>query len=300
MKIVVTGAAGLLGSNVCSVLKRFGHDVLPFYHSHQNEDYGNVEYRGDLLDKKDVTTLLAETHPDAVVNCVGWTNVDKCESNPRSAWLANAESVVELSRLTYAMGIRLVHISTDHVFDGKESFYTEVDIPNAVNVYGWSKLGGERACLMANPNALVVRTNFYGWAPDGHTPTFVDWIYTSLRDKKPIQLFTDYYFNALEVHFLAEALEKIVSAEDFTYGVLNIASSERMSKYDFGIALASVFGLSSDSVTATEKSVMRVPRPPDLSLSVDKFNHLFGYKPAGLLAGLHRLKATLGAKTNVL
>ena len=285
MKVVVTGASGLLGSNVCSVFKANGHSVIPYYHQNLNKDY-----HGDLLNKRDVMTLLTKEHPDAVVNCVGWTNVDKCEDAPESAWLANAESVVELARLTFAMGIRLVHISTDHVFDGKKSFYSEIDTAKAVNVYGWSKLGGERLCLMGNPNALIVRTNFYGWAPAGHTPTFADWVYTSLRDKKPIQLFTDYYFNALEVNFLAEALEKVISVPIVMSGILNIASSDRMSKYDFGIAMAEVFGLSLENVTATAKSTMRVPRPPDLSLSVEKFYRAFGYKPAGLLEGLQRLK----------
>jgi|SRR5665213_1074063 len=280
MKVLVTGSRGLLGSHLVKVLTQLRHDVIGVTH----DDI-------DLVTQPvKVIRILSEHRPDVVINCVGWANVDACQEDPNKAWLVNAESVVELARLTYAMNIRLIHISTDQVFDGKQGYCAEHAVPCPVNVYGWSKVGGERICLKENPDATVIRTSFYGWAPDGHTPTFADWLYTSLRDKKPIQLFDDSYFSALEVYYLAEALEKVIQKP--MHGILNIVSNELFSKAQFGKSMADVFGLSMDAVTIgqSEYVPLRVKRPYELSLSIGKFYWAFGYKPAGLLAGLHRLK----------
>jgi dTDP-4-dehydrorhamnose reductase len=279
VKVLITGSNGLLGFSLFKRLKELGHHVV-----------GLSRGDGDLVTQP-MRTLqaLVRERPDAVINCVGLANVDKCEDDPVRAWLTNAESVVYLARLTHDMGIYLMHISTDHVFAGKHAYYTEDDTPTPVNVYGWSKAGGERACLAGNPNALVIRTNFYGWAPEGRPQSFADWMFTSLRDKKPIQLFKDYFFTALHVHDLADALDGLLRRP--TSGIMNVCSTERMSKYDFGVAMADIFGLSMEAVTVASvvTNPLRVSRPKDLSLSTAKFEKHLGYAPATTTIGLSRM-----------
>jgi dTDP-4-dehydrorhamnose reductase len=284
MKILVAGGTGLLGSHLVKVMTRKGHDVVAPKHGDEF----------DMLKRDTVIATLTRNRPDVVINCVGLANVDACEADPNRAYLVNAESVLAMAHLTRIMGIRLIHISTDHLFDGRYGHYSEQAIPDPVNVYGWSKVCGEMTCLNENPSALVVRTNFYGFAPEGHPPTFADWLYTSLRDKKPLQLFDDYYFSALEVHYLAEALENILHHRLVT-GILNIVSCERVSKAEFGKAMAKVFGFSLDAVSTRQSwdVPMRVKRPMDLSLSVVRVEKILGYKPAGLYDGLQRLENEL-------
>lgn len=292
MKVLVTGCAGLLGYHICKQLSRMNYTVIGWARNQASIDATWPEYAMNLLDTSSVRNLLVKQRPDVVINCVGLPNVDKCEDAPWLAWETNAESVTELARSTRNMGIRLIHISTDHVFDGRQAYRTEEDIPCPVNVYGWSKLGGERSCQFENPDALIIRTSFYGWTPKGRVPTFADWMHTSLRDQKPINLFTDFYFNALEVHHLIDTLEWLLHHP--VKGILHVASKDRVSKFEFGRRMAIQFNFDMQNVTKTTiaNHPMRVPRPLDLSLSISKLEQL-GAPCVEVSEGISRLRKEL-------
>lgn len=294
MKVLVTGAAGLLGSNLCTRLTMVGHDVVGFYHD-LGVWAGDVtwkHYTGNLLSGSQVSDVLSLHKPDAVINCVGLTDVDMCEERFAKAWEVNALSVMWLARYTFLLGIRLIHISTDHLFDGKLGNVTEETPPNPVNVYGRSKWAGERMCLFENPTALVLRTTFYGWGPEGHKPTYADWLYANLRDGKPIKLFDDYFFNPLEVGQLSDIINKLLSTK--INGVLNACGSQTVSKAVFGFELARVFGFdtSNAQVTSLVQGNTKAPRPTSLSMSVNKLISL-GIIPGSIKEGLAHLYNTM-------
>lgn len=296
MKYLVVGCNGLLGSNLCRHLFARQHEVVGIWH---NSRPAQVPWRirqGNVLDAEGTRTLIQEERPDVVVNCVGLVSIDQCEADPAYAHRVNALTAEHLAKACAATNARLLAISTDHLFAGTRSLYTEDDPPQPINAYAKSKLAGEQLTLAAYPKALVIRTNFYGWSPEGHAPTFAEWLYKSLLQRAPIRLIKDYFFNSLEVHFLSEALERLAQI-DAAAGIFNIASPERVSKYDFGIAMAKVFGLSVEGVSAgfLKDQPFAVPRPADLSLSTAKAEALLGYRLAGLYAGLERLRQTLPA-----
>jgi dTDP-4-dehydrorhamnose reductase len=287
MKLLITGCNGFLGGNLVHYFSsRPGYELVGTSRREIAPYADMITVTGDLLDRAFVSSLIAEHKPDTVINCVGLANIEVCEADPQLAVDINAHTAGVLSAVCQPAGIRLVHISTDHLFQGDRGFYSEEDSPSPVNEYGRTKLVGERMCLDKYPEALVVRTNFYGWSYNGHSMTFGEWIYKSLKEQKAIFLFTDYYFSAIEVTALCAALEKTL--QDPIAGILNIVSSERFSKYDFGVALGKVcsFDISQVTPSVIQSDSFKVQRQLDLSLSTKKYESLFGHQLPGLLAGL--------------
>ena len=150
MKILVTGAGGVVGRAVVAHCKALGDTVIGYTHSEL-----------DIGVRPLVTTEVARVRPDYVINCAAWTDVDGCEKDPARAEQANAAGPENLARACREVGAGLVTISTDYVFDGtREGFYTQRDDPHPLSVYGVTKLAGERRANSALARTVVVRT---GW-----------------------------------------------------------------------------------------------------------------------------------------
>ena len=203
------------------------------------------------------------------------TSVEQCEQQLRDAEHANAGLTKNVAIATHELGIKLVHISTDHLFSGSRPKVAEDEVPEPLNVYARTKLQAEEQAREANPKALIIRTNFFGW---GHLyrQSFSDWIITSLRSGRRITMFENVYFTPILVDRLALATHEIVTKE--TSGVLNIVGDERLSKYDFAIGLAERFGLSKALIVRgrMDESKPRVRRPHDMSLDNTKASRLLG------------------------
>lgn len=295
-KILITGCQGFLGLNFVNYYGKknnymtYGNDLFP------NLSLGNdvkiFYHQGDLTDTIFSSTFINNIQPDYILNTVAMVDLDECESNAEKAYRVNVLTARNISRVSAQNKIRMIHISTDHFFDGKKSNYSEDDIPNPVNNYGLTKLAAERECLDNHSNSIIIRTNFYGWSHPKHRPTFGEWLYESLSNNIPIKLFTNYYFTPIEVTALAEAIE-IVMNSDFK-GIINIAGAQRCSKYEFGMAMAEVFGFDSSLITPVKmlQDSFKVKRQPDLSLSIEKFNKIFSMRLPDLRTGLQRFKNT--------
>jgi len=288
-KLLITGSNGFLGSNLVQFFSQ--NKNFEIFSTSQKKsvlhDTKNF-YQGNLQDLAFVKDLFSAIKPDLVINTVSLVNVDLCEEQPSLAYDITVRTTQNIAEAAEEQSSRLIYISTDHLFDGKKSMYTEDDIPAPVNEYGRTKLLAEQKTIQANPNAAIVRTNFFGWSPKGHTQTFGEWVYTNLKEQRPITLFTNYYFTPIEVHYLAEAIETVIGSEFF--GIMNIAGSERCSKYEFGIRLAELAGFDKSIITPQEVSAnsFKAPRQPDLSLSVKKFEQYYQKQIPGLDACLQR------------
>jgi len=304
MRILVTGASGLLGLNLALEAAKTGadprynrhpsfahpgeHQVFGVVHSHPLHTSAFTVLQGDLSDPGAAQRILDQTQPDWVINCAALAIVDACETDPLRAQKMNIELPSKLAALVARGGARLLHVSTDAVFDGLLGDYTENDTPNPLSVYGRSKLEGERAVADANPDAIIARVNFYGWSQSGKR-SLSEFFFYNLQAGKQILGFTDVYFCPLLVNDLAHILLKML--EDGLSGLYHVVSSECISKYDFGVALAREFGLDESKITPTSVSEagLAAARSPRLTLRVDKLSKKIAAKPPGISAGLERL-----------
>ena len=214
---------------------------------------------------------------DIVVNCIGLTNVEACEEDEKLAAYTNVEIAQNIAQASKLSKVKLVHISTDHLFDGELPYASEQDKKVPVNVYGRTKSQGEDIVLDTHPDSLVIRTNFFGWGPS-YKPSFSDQILNCLERNTPIQLFDDVYYTPVSVASLREHILALV--EKSATGIYNVTSSDRITKFEFGCQLADAFGYSKNLIEPI--SIESIPgltkRPKDMSLSNHKLS-VFLSKP---------------------
>lgn len=264
---LVTGAAGFLGANLGRHLEGRAHRIglartagAPHY---------DETVTADLADP-DAARAAAEwierQRPDVVVHAAAMATHEGCETDPDRAQQVNATSAGILAAAAANAGSRFILISTDAVFDGTRGHYTELDEPRPFSTYGRTKLIGEQQALGAHSEALVVRTNFFGWSPSG-TRSILEFFVTNLRQGRQVKGFTDFTVTSAYVGVLCEALEEL-AASDVT-GLLHVTSPDALSKYEFGLAAAEEFGLDAGLITPTAADV-DPPRNRDLSLDVSR------------------------------
>jgi dTDP-4-dehydrorhamnose reductase len=289
MKILVTGASGLLGLNL-SLMQIGTHTIIGVDRSKLAGTPFEI-IKAELTQPGLFSRLIDTVRPDAIIHTAANANVDSCESDPEGARLLNAELPGELALSVARQGIRFTHISTDAVFDGtKTGIYTEADTPNPLGVYAQTKLEGERNVLSANPQAIVARVNFFGWSLSG-TRSLSEFFFNKLSAGEHCNGFTDVYFCPLFVGDLAETLVRML--DKGLSGLYHVIGSEALSKYDFGQRIARQFGFDESLVIpkSVEESGLKARRSHNLKLSVHKLSTDLGAEIPGVSTGISRFYA---------
>jgi dTDP-4-dehydrorhamnose reductase len=282
LRLLITGASGLLGLNLAlsaagrtSSTEPAGvHEIFGVTHQHLLHNTPFHVLQADLLERGALERLLDTVQPDCVIHCAALANLDDCEADPDLAYHLNAKLPGRLATLVAKSGarakpIRLVHISTDAVFDGARGDYGEEDTPNPLGVYARTKLAGERAVTAVNPQAIIARVNLFGWSLIGQR-SLGEFFFNNLSAGKQVMGFTDVYFCPMLANDLAGILICMLEAQ--LSGLYHVVSREATSKYDFGVAVARRFGLDESLITPTPIAVsgLRAPRSPNLTLRTDK------------------------------
>jgi dTDP-4-dehydrorhamnose reductase len=199
----------------------------------------------------------------------------------------NSEFPRKLADYVARGGARLVHISTDAVFDGRRGGYQEEDLPNPLSIYAKSKLQGERGVMEANPEAIVTRVNLFGWSLSGRR-SLAEWFINNLSAGQQVRGFSDVYFCPLLANDLSILLLRML--ERRLQGLYHVVSSDCASKYEFGVRLADLFGLDRGLITpaSVEKAGLEAVRSPNLTLISDKIVRDLGEEMPGLDRSLTR------------
>ena len=287
MKLLITGASGLLGINLAMEAMR-EHEVI-------GVDRGKLKsapfqvLKVDLLHSNaihSVHSVIDATRPDWLINCAALADLEQCEEHPDRARILNAEIPGELAKLCAKRDIRFVHISTDAVFDGtKEGVYTEEDEPSPPGIYSRTKLDGERAVRQLNPQAIIARVNFFGWSLDGRR-SLGEFFVHNLNEGKNVNGFTDIVFCPMfvnhTVRLLLEMLQRNLS------GLYHVVGGQAMSKYQFGVEIARTFGLREDLISPKSvlSSSLTATRSHNLWLSTHKLSTDLGYEIPPFSTGL--------------
>jgi dTDP-4-dehydrorhamnose reductase len=286
MRILITGASGLLGLNL-ALETAAEHVVYGTAKDHLLNTRAFTVLPGDLLAPGAVDQVLDQAQPDWVIHCAALANIDACEADPVLARKVNTELPAELATHVARGGARLVHISTDSVFDGQRGNYSEDDLANPLSVYARTKLDGERAVMQANPDAVVARVNLFGWSMSGRR-SLGEFFVRNLQASNPVNGFTDVFFCPLLANDLAHLLVKMLQLK--LSGLYHVVSPECLSKYEFGLRVAGKFGLDASLITPTsvERGGLLAARSPNLTLRTDKLAHSLGEPLPTVSEGLER------------
>src|SRR5213595_3347701 len=269
--IIIIGANGRLGAALTREYQR-PFSVKAF--ARNQLDLGKLDQ---------VRSTLSEIEFDLLINCAALTNVDYCESNPDEAFLVNAEAPRLLAEICQRKSARLVHFSTDYVFDGKQHApYTEEDIPAPLSVYGRSKLEGERRVLNISSNNLVVRLSWV-FGPD--KPSFIDQVIDRARERDVVTAVADKFsaptFTIDVAGWLRLAVEKNAN------GILHLANNggcswQEWAQYAIDVCRSLGIPLKTKRIGAVSLADMKnfvAQRPVHTVLSTAKFAALTGVKP---------------------
>ena len=282
MRVIVTGAGGLLGKKIVSLLSK-EHEVIGVYHTSKPE---TDPYLLLDLSKLENVKEIAKEKPDVIIHAAALTDVDKCEENPELAKLLNYEVTKEIAKIP----AYIVYISTDYVFDGERGNYSESDKPNPINVYGLTKLMGEEAVKQAEKYLIVRTSTPYGSNPASGKDNFALWLLKKLKNKERVKIVKDQItsptLNTSFALMLKEAIERGLT------GIIHLADASQISRYDFSIALARVFNLDESLITPISMSELKwkAKRPKNSSLNVEKAMKLLNNKPLTVYEALKRLK----------
>ena len=287
MRILITGASGLLGLNLALETTR-RHTVFGTVNQHALKTDAFTVIQTDLLAPGAVERLLERTQPDWVIHCAALANLDACEADPLLAQQLNTKLPRTLASHVARSGARLLHVSTDSVFDGLRGDYTEADPPTPVGVYSHTKLDGELAVAEADPEAIIARVNLFGWSLRGDR-SLAEFFFNNLSLGRQVMGFTDVLFCPLLANYLADIFVKML--EKNLSGLFHVVSSECLSKYDFGVRLAHRFSLDSSLInpTSVTRSGLKASRSPNLSLRTDKLANALGESLPRLSTGLDKL-----------
>lgn len=247
MKILITGANGLVGRALVKECSGRGDDVLAYDHKAL-----------DIGDPRAVETIIGEQRPDAVINCAAWTDVDGCESDPDRAQRVNALGPENLARASRNAGAVLVTISTDYVFDGrKDGFYTQRDQPLPISVYGNSKLEGERRAHLAHARTIVVRSGFI-FGPGGKN--FLSNVVSLAKRGAKLKAIRDCWGTPTYGRDLAARLRELAVLDlPGTYHVVN--SGDGASFETFTVEALRLAGLSTDTLEVVDNDSLGRPAP---------------------------------------
>jgi len=286
MRILITGASGLLGLNLALETTR-RHTVFGTVNHHSLKTDAFTVIQTDLLVPGAVERLLDTTKPDWVIHCAALANLDACEADPLLAQQLNTELPRTLASYVARSGARLVHVSTDAVFDGLRGDYSEGDIPTPVGEYSRTKLEGELAVAEADPTAIIARVNFYGWSLTGNR-SLAEFFFTNLRVHKQVMGFMDVFFCPLLANDLANILVRMLESNQS--GLYHVVSSESLSKYDFGLRLAERFNLDDSLIipSSVTQAGLKAARSLNLTLRSDKLVHALGEPIPNVSTGLDK------------
>ncbi len=296
MKILITGANGLLGYKLVQLLsKQDGIQTIATGRRMIENLPAHVSFHElDITNTAQTEQVVSALKPEVIINTAAMTQVDQCESERELCWKANVTGIENLVAACSKNQTHLVHVSTDFIFDGSHGPLDETAIPHPVNFYGESKLAGERLVQESKISWTILRTVLvYGITPDLSRSNIVLWVKKSLEDGKTINVVNDQW----RTPTLAEdlAMGCLLAATKKAKGIYHISGEELMTPYDIAIKTADFFHLNKALIQPTDSSKFKQPavRPLKTGFIITKAKSALGYQPHTFTEGLEIMASQL-------
>ena len=288
MRIIILGANGFTGRRI---LKRLSpnHQVMacslrPDILPEEGYQFKTL----DILDHNVTDALLNDFRPEIIINAAALSVVDYCEQHQEEAYAMNVSAVKHLAEYCHAHACRLIHLSTDFVFDGTQTRpYTETDTPNPVNYYGKTKRWGEEAIeQICNDYAIVRVEVVYGKPLNGQHGNIVHLVKNRLENGQGIRVVSDQFRSPTWVEDIARAIELLLPSRH--QGIYHICGNETLSVADIAYRVAKFYALDASLIqpVTTEEMNEATPRPLYSPMSTEKALRELGYQASGMEEGL--------------
>lgn len=268
MRIMLTGAFGQLGHSLTNVLNK-KHDLILTGREIPASKKG---IKLNIQNKIHLNEIIQSTEPDIIINLAAMTNVDDCEVNPT---LAREINIAGVQNIIESFSGKIIQISTDYVFDGKNGPYSESDEVSPVSIYGQTKLNAEKILLENNNNHLIIRGNvLYDYNPYIKS-SFLNWVIQSLQNGNEINVANDIFNNPTWSRSMADII-KICLSNDIN-GILHWGDKDYISRYDFAKIISEKFSLKSSLIKPISSSELGLiaSRPLNSGLISEKAIKLF-------------------------
>lgn len=288
MKILVTGANGLLGQKLVELILAKDDYLIATAKSKLVLPLPKGEFHPlDITDHNQVLDVIAGTKPDVVIHTAAMTNVDQCEVEKEKCWESNVTAVEHIVEACTKAGARLVHLSTDFIFDGTHGPLDEEAVPNPISYYGASKWAAEKVVQQSGLAWAIARTVLvYGVTKDMSRSNIVLWVKKSLEERKTINVVNDQWRTPTLAEDLAMGCYLITQKQ--ATGIYNISGEEMMTPYDIAIATADFFKLDKTLISPTDSSKFKqvAARPPKTGFLIKKAQINLQFNPKSFVESL--------------
>ena len=306
-KLLIVGATGLLGSKVASLASKHRFEPHPTQNARESGLPGSFQL--DITDKDAVQRLVRKVQPKAIINTAALHNVDYCETHKEEADRVNIDGVRNLSDAARKNGSRLIHLSTDYVFDGEQGHYRESDIPNPLHYYARTKVEGEKIVSQLPSYAISRPSVIYGWnslevtgipSSSGKTINFAMFVLDKFKKNEIVKAVTDQYSSPTFADNLAEALLRLANHSE--NGIFHTAGRSCLSRYEFGLKIAEIFGYSTSLVrqVLTSEFKQLAERPKNSCLRVEKAERILDMRFLTAEEGIREMKSQTLAQAGFL
>ena len=294
MKILLTGANGLLGQHLLKLmLDTTGYDIIATGKGDQRTNFSDGKFQYiplDICDGVAVHQLVEKMEPGIIIHAAALTNADDCELNQIGCWNVNVTATRFLTDAAKKVNARFIFLSTDFVFDGINGPYREEDTPNPISYYGSSKWAAEKAVQESGLSYSIVRTCLvYGDMIAGTRSNIVTWVKDSLQQGKPIKVVSDQFRTPTYIDDLAKGILLII--EKNASGIFNISGKDLLTPYDMAIATAEHLGLEKSLIEKVDASLFTQPakRPAKTGFYIEKAENELGFSPLSFKEGMAKL-----------
>lgn len=294
MKILITGANGLLGQHLVNLLLHTTeYDIIATSKSDPRNIIQNTRihyYALDITEGMEVNLLINKLQPDTIIHCAALTQIDECEQNPIKAWEVNVTATRFIVDAAKKINAFFVFLSTDFVFDGANGPYKEVDAVNPVSYYGSTKVAAEKAVRESGLQYAIIRTCLlYGNILFGNRSNIITWVKDNLEKGQIIKVVSDQMRTPTYVEDLARGI--LLAVEKKVVGLFHLSGKDFISPYEMAIDTAAYLKLDASLIQKVDASifVQAAKRPVVTGFIIDKAKNILGYQPLSFNEGLIRM-----------
>ena len=271
-RILIAGGSGLLGINSSKYLSN-KYKIYSLYSStkyfFENKNIETIQ--SDLTNFQATNDIISFINPDIILNFSGLTSVEKCQKFPALASELNIKVANHLSIISQKLNMYYVQMSTDHLFNQLNIFFDESNTTDPINIYSKTKVEAERISLFNNPKSLIIRSNFYCSSIDSKI-SFIDKIIEDTKNNNQLKLFDDVIFTPVSFNLMLDYIVDLYNLN--AYGIFNISSNEKISKYGFGLKVLNYHRMDVSNVKKISINDLKlVKRPLNMALSNNKLKN---------------------------